>query len=270
MQQALSPSPAAPDPEWAEPFYRRDGHVFRPTPSAVSPWDPKATNGIALAGLVGVLLEEACGDTDMTLTRLTIDILGAAPLEATSGEVRFVRSGARLKMADVILSSGGRPAVRASAVLVRQVGTPERLPEQRWPSPKGIATYLSANSPGLTNAVDIRIISGGYRDKGRGVMWINLLRRIVDGQPLTPITRAAMLADFGSGIGSFVHPSQYSYANVDIAMHLLRLPRGEWMVVDADTDSAGNGVALTTSAFYDMEGLFARGHQTLFMEPRKG
>jgi hypothetical protein len=204
----------------------------------------------------------------MALTRLAIDIMGAAPLQAASGHVHFVRSGARLRMANITITIGGRTAVRASATLVRQIDTPERTPTPAWPSREDLGRHISSANPKLAGAVDIRIISGGYREAGRGAMWIKILRRVVGGLALTPTTRAAMTADFGSGIGSFVHPAQFSFANVDIALHLLRLPRGEWMVVDADTESAGNGVALTSSAFFDADGLFARGHQTLFLQPR--
>lgn len=47
-----------------------------------------------------------------------------------------------------------------------------------------------------------------------------------------------------------------------------RAPAGDWLLIDAETMSAGNGGALASTIMADRQGVFARTHQTLFVAPR--
>ncbi|MET0138031.1 MAG: hypothetical protein ABW192_06585 [Sphingobium sp.] len=51
-------------------------------------------------------------------------------------------------------------------------------------------------------------------------------------------------------------------------MHFSRMPRGKWLLIDALTETAGNGLAIVSSVFSDRDGVYARGHQALFLSPR--
>jgi len=79
-----------------------------------------------------------------------------------------------------------------------------------------------------------------------------------------------MAADYGSGLSSYVDWRDWSYANVDISLHLTRMPEEEWIRVSAVTESAGNGIAIVDTRLSDQQGEFGHAHQTLFINPMGG
>jgi len=90
---------------------------------------------------------------------------------------------------------------------------------------------------------------------------------VVAGTPATPTMCAAMLSDFGNGVSNVLERGRWSFANLDISMHLARRPKGDWFLIDASTMTLGQGVALANAILVDREGPFGRAHQTLFVAP---
>jgi acyl-CoA thioesterase len=118
------------------------------------------------------------------------------------------------------------------------------------------------------STLDTRVLGGGLREPGPGVMWVRFGHEHVEGVALTPLVRVAVLGDFGSGLGSVLPVRGWNFPNLDISVHLTRLPEGEWLLIDAETISAGNGMALASTVMADRQGVFARTHQTLFVSLR--
>lgn len=103
---------------------------------------------------------------------------------------------------------------------------------------------------------------GNAREPGRGVGWLATDGQIVEGETPSNFVKAALFADFGSGVGSVPHAQEWSFANIDISLQFLRLPKGDRFLIDAITHMAGNGHATATSVFADREGVYACGIQT--------
>ena len=99
-------------------------------------------------------------------------------------------------------------------------------------------------------------------------MWVKFDIEMAAGTPMSPLVRAAMLGDMGSAIGSSFPVRDWTFPNLDISIHFNRAPRGEWVLLESLTEGAGNGLAIVSSTFMDRDGVYARGHQTLFLEPR--
>src|SRR3546814_14412301 len=70
-----------------------------------------------------------------------------------------------------------------------------------------------------------------------------------------------------NGVCSATHAEAWSYANLDISIQLFRRPRGEWFLLDAFTEGAGNGHAVAQNLFADIDGVYAKGTQTIFVAP---
>jgi hypothetical protein len=249
------------DPELA--FYRREGERFVPTGLGISPWNGHSQNGVALAGLVAQQLDAVPSPVPMHTARMTIDLLGAVPMEPLAAVTRVVREGKRLQMLDVELESGGRIWVRASALRVRTAETPA------FPVPP---TRVLPEDDGTSSIpvrwVEGRRVTGAYRTPGPGSQWLRVTGTVIDGEPLSPLAAVAMIADFGSGTAPILSVEEWTLANVDISIHLTRPPRGEWLLIDATSESAGNGIGLTRSLLGDGEGMFGVAHQTTFLERR--
>ncbi|MDB5715707.1 MAG: thioesterase family protein [Sphingomonadales bacterium] len=247
-------------------YFHPSAGGYTPTEAAASPWDDAHLSGVAIGGLLAHAIDGVSGD--MSVARLTIDILGTAPRVETTVTLRTIRDGSRLRLVEAELSAEGRVSARATALLVRAVETPAIESPLAFSPPEDFATTAPSSRPALTNAIERRIVYGSYREVGPGAVWTRIDIAMVAGTPLSPLVRATMMGDMGSAIGSVLPVRGFTFPNVDIAIHFNRMPRGEWLLIDALTDTAGNGLGIVSSVFSDRDGVYARGHQVLFVSPR--
>lgn len=249
-------------------FYARDGDLFIPTRLAASPWERGKQNGVGLGGLATYLIETIPAPVEMTTVRLTIDILAAAPHAPTNGRCRVLREGKRIQMVEAELVVEDRVVVRATALRVRQRDTLSFPEGNTYPSPDDTPEVRFMAEGAFGGTLETRQVSGALREPGPGVLWVRFGHEHVQGEPLSPLLRAAILGDFGGGLGSVLHIETWTYANLDITLHLTRAPVSEWLLIDASTTSEGNGVGRSDMILADTRGPFARAHQTLFVAPR--
>jgi hypothetical protein len=230
-------------------FYTREGSAYVPTGLGISPWNDRAQAGVAVAGLAVHLLEAVPDPVPMTTARLTIDILGAVPFQRLEPTVTIVREGKRVRMVEVELSAEGRAWVRARALRSRTADSPERRVPLTRPLPE------QSNTSFGSAWADMVRINGDFRKPGPGAAWVRMKARVLADEPLQPLVALAMAADFGSGVAPTVAMSEWTFANVDISIHLTRPPEGEWLLLDATSESAGNGVGLIHNRLGDQHGM---------------
>jgi hypothetical protein len=242
-------------------YYAIDGEFFVPSGIGKSPWNPNAQNGVCLAGLVAHAIESVPPLSPMFVARLTIDILGAVPFAPMTAAARIVRNGRNLQLLEAELMSEGRKWVRASAVRVRIANSPELSTPLSLPGPKGRPCETR-------KAVEVVKLDDVNLANGAGAWWLRSRADVVQGVPLTTFAALAMATDFASGISAMVSREEWTFANVDISMHLSRAPRGEWFLVDAATESAGNGAGMVHARLGDLDGMIGMSHQTIFLQQR--
>lgn len=250
-------------------FTHVDGH-FIPSNLALSPWSKGALNGVAIGGLLAHLLDSALAESGMDPARLTIDILGTVPKAPLKAELTMTRGGARMRIYKAELIADGRVWARADMLCTRHDPTPpseeKPMPFPHWREvPEGPFMHPKAFGGGITT----RPI-GDVRADGPGTLWATFDCQVVAGVALSPLVRAAIIGDFGNGVGSYLDRDKWTFANLDIALHFRRLPVGEWLLIHSETESAGNGHAMVCNTFADELGIYARGFATLFISPNKG
>src|ERR1700760_2887118 len=84
----------------AEPFFKRDGALYQPTPFSRGPWSPTSLHGRVVAGLLAHVIEQRYGDPEMIAARFTIDMYRLPDLSAAEVTVTPVREGHRIKVID--------------------------------------------------------------------------------------------------------------------------------------------------------------------------
>lgn len=251
-------------------YFVRTDAGYMPTPAAFSPWNESDLSGVAIGGLLAHLIDQAVAGEAMTVARLAIDILGNAPAAEMIARTRILRDGKRLRMIEAELLAGDRAVARATALLVRQVETIASETPLAHPLPDNFASAPQSSRSALHGAMDRRVVFGDFRQSGPGAMWVRFVFDLVEGVPMSPLVRAAMLGDMGSAIGSAFSVRDWTFANVDISLHFTRQPESDWVLIEAHTEGAGNGLAMVTSRFSDLRGVYAHGHQALFLAARKG
>jgi hypothetical protein len=250
-------------------IYETDGEAFVPTLLAIGPWDKRLQSGVALSGLAAHLVERAESPVPMITTRLVTDLQRPTPMGAPLlPRVSVVRSGKRLQILQVEILCEGEVVVRSSALRVREDVSPANGLEAPVALPEGLPT-MTERSP-LNAVLETRLQEGGLEQLGPGVVWARFVGDIVAGVSISPFVQLAMASDFGSGVSANIGWREWTFANVDISLHLLRQPRGAWARVQSRTRSAGNGIAIVDTLLADLEGTVGHAHQTLFVTKSGG
>lgn len=243
-------------------FYRREGEAYVPTGIGVSPWNGRSQVGPALAGLAAHVLSRVPTSEPMLTTRISIDILGTVPLEPLVPELRMLRDGSRMQVVDVEFSAAGRLWLRATAVRARIADTGERstpLTRRYWNEQD---TYENIGW------FEERQIALDRSSTGPGATWVRFLTDVIEGEPLEPLSLAAMLGDFGNGTAPVLPMMENILANMDITVCMSRLPRGDWVLVDAEGETAGQGSGYSRTRLGDADGMFATAMQSIFIDQR--
>lgn len=239
--------------------------AYVPTILAVGPWDKRLQNGVAINALVAHVVEQTPCLVPMVTCRLMTDILKPTRMAPVTARVDILREGTKLQLLQVELLQEEVTVVRGSALRVRIGESPETPAPVHPVAPEGLPP-LNRRGSIMASISETRLEYGGVHEIGPGLVWSRISGDIVPGVPISPFVHAAMAADYGSGTSSYVSWREWSYPNVDISLHLARMPRGEWIRVQAITESAGNGIAVVDTRLADEHGEFGHAHQTLFME----
>lgn len=248
-------------------YFVRDGDSFLPSGLARNPWFANAVAGGPIAALIGHAVEEAGFDPAFEVCRLTIDILGVVPHAALTPRFVPVRQGRQAQLHRIELLADGKLVAQAHLLLARHLDTPTVPAPQPHPAPLEVKERRFLAGATMAGAIRTRPVMGEARAPGRGVVWLRMDGEVVLGTPASPFAKACLFADFGNGVGSATHAAEWSYANLDISIQFFRKPRGEWFLLDAFTEGAGNGHAVAQNIFADADGVYAKGTQTIFVAP---
>nr|WP_276718396.1 thioesterase family protein [Kyrpidia tusciae] len=252
------------------------GNTVYPTELARGPWDPNAQHGGAPAGLFAQLIERAA--EPQRVVRLTVELLRPVPLCPLTYHVTGA-AGRSVSRWTASLSAGDREVARAYALTGRidpeGVILPradEGEPNDQLPFPENGPAFRIPGMPEQRSfyctAMEARLVTGSVTEPGPAAVWFRLRHPLTNGEPLTPMGRAAASADFGNGISWVLPFDQYVYTNADLTVSLFRMPMGEWIGVDARTRIDLPGIGVTSTKLYDRQGLVGFAHQTLVVRRR--
>ena len=259
----------------ADALFLRDGDAFVATELARGPWSPDALHGGPVAALLAGLAEALPRPGPMQPARLTLELLRPVPLAPLRGEARVLRAGRKVQLAEASLYAESRELARATLLFVRsaELPLPEALGGGSAPCPPGFETVprtRPAWDSGVPayhrDGVEHRVVRGSWGMPGPCTDWIRLRVPVVAGETPSPLQRVAAAADFGNGISAALPFGEWRFINPDLTIHLQRLPRGEWVCLDAVTWPEGQGVGLAESELFDESGRLGRSLQSLLLE----
>jgi len=128
--------------------------------------------------------------------------------------------------------------------------------------------FETAQAVGYHTAMEWRSVGGGFREPGPATVWMRMGCRLVEGEEPTPLQRTLVAADVGNGISAVLDWRRYLFINVDLSVHLERMPEGEWVCVDAVTLPQANGIGTAESVLSDRRGRIGRAAQALLIAER--
>ncbi|NKQ52566.1 thioesterase family protein [Amycolatopsis sp. K13G38] len=245
---------------------------FQPTEHTSGPWSPEAQHFGPPSALLVRALEALPSSWPNVLARVTIEILGPAPLTELTVRSRVERPGRSVELLSAELAAGPRAVARASAWRITTTDTheiasaaappwpePDECPPSRWPE-GWFGGYLSA--------MEWRTVSGDIVEPGAAGVWARQRVALVDGEEPSALQRLFTVADSGNGISNSLDPGQWWFINSELTVHVHRPPVSDWIGLDAATVIGPHGVGTATSTLRDLAGPMGTGAQALMVRTR--
>jgi hypothetical protein len=271
-------------------FYVAEGDRFVSTELTRGPWDPEAQHAGPPAALLGRAVERCPSPVDeggepqpRQVGRMTFEILRSVPIAPLRVSAQVLRPGRSVELLSASLADERGEVIRALAwrLATREVELPAGLASEDPASPARRPEPLDgpdAGEPGgffdtgqavgYHTAMDYRFLRGGFVEPGPATVWMRMRHPLVAGETPSPLARVLIAADSGNGVSATLDWSRYLFINVDLSVHLHRLPAGEWVCLDAITIPEPTGVGLADVALHDERGPIGRSLQTLLVRER--
>jgi Acyl-CoA thioesterase C-terminal domain/Acyl-CoA thioesterase N-terminal domain len=256
-------------------FYETDGEVYVATELTRGPWDPGAQHAGPPSALLARAFELMPESDRFQIGRITFEILRPIPIAAARVRTQVLRPGRRVQLVEAELSVDGQVLMRATAWRIEIAPLPlppdalDATPPPPPPEQGGEGEFFPTEQEhGYHSAMDVRFVTGGFMELGPATAWLRMRKPLVGGEEPTPLQRVLVAADVGNGISAAIDYRKFVFVNVELTVHLERMPAGEWIGVDAVTVAQSTGVATAESVLYDREGRIGRAAQSLVVSAR--
>jgi hypothetical protein len=258
-------------------FFEPAGNgAFVATAATAGPWSPDAQHGGPPSALVARAFEHDEPDEGMRLGRVTVDILRPVPVGKLTVRTRTVRPGRRVALLEAVLEADGQEVLHArgwriaipdgQVPVIPGVAAPPPVPDADGPQVP--PRLLDAHTAGYLAAIEWRFLDASFEQLAAGRAWTRPSIPLVAGEDASPMCRALLVADSGSGVGAVLDPARFIFINVDLTVVLPRDPAGEWLLLEAMTTTDTQGTGLAETAISDMSGRCGTAIQTLLVAPR--
>ena len=257
-------------------FFNRDGEAFVPTPLAQGPWG-STVSGNRVGGILAWAIEREADDHELQPARLTVDLLRPTAMAPVRVQTTVSREGRRLRLVDAQLVQNGDVAARASALFLRRS---EQPPDDVWSSPITMPPPPAESDEPPQDAhmffwsYGLNPVQGspgiGFTEWQQAsrpkYAWTRETKLLIDGEPLSPFTRAAMAGDVTSSLTHW-GTDGLKFINADYTLALSRQPEGPYIGLAALTHYSHAGIATGVATMFDQTGPIGSGMATAIANP---
>jgi hypothetical protein len=242
---------------------------------ARGPWDARALHGGAPAALITHAFEQLAPANGMRIARLQFELLRPVPFGPLTLTTAVLRDGRRVQELAAELQADGTVICRAAALRVQEIPSEVPASEHAGPAMPGPDageevrfTLDHADEAGFgATGMEMRWLDDP-RSPGPARVWMRPRLPLLPGEHASPLATLAATADFGNGVSAVLPFDEYLFINADLAIHLHRPPRGDWIGLDARTLIGPGGTGLSECVVHDEHGPVGRSFQTLVVGRR--
>jgi len=271
-------------------FFELAGDRYEPSELTRGPWDPDSQHAGPPAALIGRQIERLPSDAPRQVGRITFEIMRAVPIAPLRVEARIARPGRSVELVEATLSDDEGEVMRATAWRLRAdavevpgevtseggAGAADPTASTLRPGYSPLGPHEAAErdffdtgqTVGYHTAMNYRFAVGAFLEPGPATVWMRMRQPLVAGEEPTPLQRVLVAADSGNGVSATLDWSRFVFINVDLTVHLNRMPTGEWVCLDAITIPEPTGIGISDTALYDERGPIGRAAQTLLVAER--
>ena len=263
------------------PVFHQEGELLMPTHLATGPWYPGTQHGSAMLLMAAMAVERVPSDVPRQVTRLTVDMMSAAPIAPIELQSDVRRGGRNVETLDLHILADGKECVRGSAMRYRLDDVPvvERLKYSgetpKLPSALSYPLFQHVDGKkGFHNAIEIRIDV----QTRPAIMWIRLKQPVMDGLSVTPLMRVALASDWTYSIpaisnriltGEAFDAQPYFGINPDTTINLHRQAVGEWIGIQTHATYEDLGAGTVMGQLFDETGPLGFCTQSVLIRHRK-
>lgn len=215
-----------------------------------------------MGGLLAWAVERAAPDAQLQPARLTVDLPRPTALKPLEVHTEVLQDRRRLRLVEAVIIQDGAPVAQASALFVRRGPQPDghvwSPPVQMPPLPLGEASpTLFMRTYGWGSEVQ-NPDPDWPRAEGPKYTWLHENRPLIDDEPLSAFTRAAMAGDITASIANW-GTNSLEFINADYTLTLTRLPEGARIGLASLTHHSHDGVASGSAVLVDEKGPIGTG-----------
>ena len=254
----------------------RQGERFTATDLVRSTWSAAIQHGAPVSALLVRALQRCEARDDTRLSRVLIDLLGPVPAEGDLWVcARRERSGKQIELISAEMLAPGpdgqqRPVARASGWRLKTLDTTAVM-HAPAPSLRPVAEAWSRDlkkdwDRNYVHSLDWRWLTEPMSE-GPGESWIKPEVDLVKGETMTQLERLFAVADDANGIGTRLDIRKWTFMNTDLAVHVHRIPEGEWIGIRAETSYGPDGIGTTIGTLFDQSGAVGAIQQSVLVRP---
>jgi len=246
----------------------------------VSVTGAQGSNGLldSMLALLARAVERVPAEREMQVTRLTVDLMRAAPMSRVRTAARIVRSGSSVEVLEADLFAGDELCARASALRFRvaEIAVPENAAADRPPAlPEKAMRFPWSDSRGasenpLQHVLEMRPVPGFESPTA----WLRFRLPLVAGEENSPLVRVAWVSDMTYSIpmmrmatrdmrGMAARP--FVAINPDTTLNLHRQPVSDWICLDSRATYDSQGAGTASARLFDERGPIGHSSQSLLV-----
>ncbi|USZ15314.1 thioesterase family protein [Moraxella sp. FZFQ2102] len=251
-----------------------DGSIiarYMSTIHAQGAWNEHEQHMAPATGIISHELQHFSPRTDMRIARISLDIFGlihAGEFEITT---HTIRAGRTIELIESVMTAKGKVSITARAWRLQMSDTsavagledtPVAISDNRWPMDVQWAGGFIRSVEACTDD----------RRAGSGVVWLSNDLEMVEGVPTTDFVRLMGMVDAANGVVPRIEQQtiEWLFPNLDLQIHLYRLPVGKRLGLQSIQQIGDDGIGLTSSILHDELGPFGRSEQILTVRQLHG
>lgn len=244
---------------------------YAPTEHVQGAWSPEEQHVAPVIGLLLHTLElnHARTDADLQWARLSVDILGFIRREEMQVSTRVLRPGRTIELLEATVAIAGRDTVRMTAwrLITQDTSTVAAVEHEPMPGPDEADAWDGMEQWGgqFIRSAEFRSLPGVR--PGRARTWVRTPVHLVQGEQASSLASWVGLLDTANGTAVREAPHAWLYPNVDLTLHLHRLPVGAWVGLDTRVSWGPTGIGQTSSVVHDEQGPVGTVEQALTLRP---